>query len=177
MSTSRDRSLLPRLRAGAVGTASAGTGVLAHAQAHGALPGSSGLVVVAAAGIALGLVAGRTGTTTQTAATWRLLPLLAAGQMTVHLLLIALTGHHDQLVTTPMAALHALGTLAALGLIAAAESLVRAVSGLARRVVALRQSGPFTSPSGGVAASSYRPLPHALRHLGAVGTRGPPLFV
>lgn len=172
-----DPALLPRLRAVSVGAIGTGTGVLAHAQGHGTIPDGSGLLVIGAAGIALGLVAARTGTTTAAAAAWRLLALLAGGQALVHFLLIALSGHHHQLVTAPMAAMHTVGTLAALALVIAAEQLVRAVCGLARTVAALLT--PLPTAVTGVPAvlrtRLFSPLP--LRHLGTVGTRGPPLLV
>ncbi|GAA3965467.1 hypothetical protein [Gordonia caeni] len=170
-----DPSLLPRLRAVTVGAVGTGTGVSAHAQGHGALPDGSGLLVIAAAGLALGLVAGRTGTTA--AAPWRLLPLLAGGQLLVHFLLIALTGHHHQLITTPMAAMHTVGTLAALGLIVAAERLVRAVAGLARSLAALCTPIPVAVRAVPAVLRTRVVAPQPLRHLGTVGTRGPPVLV
>ena len=170
-----DHALLPRLRAVTVGAVGAGTGVLAHAQGHGAVPDGGGLLVIAAAGLGLGLIAGRTGTATT--APWRLLPLLAGGQLLIHVLLIALTGHHHQLITGPMAAMHAVGTLAALGLIVAAEQLVRAVAGLARSLAALCTPIPAGVRAVPAVLRTRVAVPHPLRHLGTVGTRGPPVFV
>lgn len=156
---------LPRLRAATVGVVGAGTGVLAHALGHGALPGTNGLLIVGTAGVGLGIVAART---------TALVPLLGAGQLLIHLLLIALTGHHHQLVTAPMLAVHTLGTLAALALVLAAEQVVRAVAGLALRVAALAGPSPVERRCAGLPPVRPPLRPHALRHLGTVGTRGPP---
>ncbi len=158
---------LPRLRAATVAGVGAGTGILAHSLGHGELPGSSGLLIVGAAGVGLGLAAERTS---------GLLPLLAAGQLAIHLLLIALTGHHHQLVTAPMLAVHTVGTLAALALVLAAEHLVRAVAGLALRVAALTGSSPVGPRCAGITRVCPSPRRHALRYLGSVGTRGPPVL-
>ncbi|MFZ2512786.1 MAG: hypothetical protein WAW85_17030 [Gordonia sp. (in: high G+C Gram-positive bacteria)] len=156
---------LPRLRAASVGIVGAGPGIVAHSLGHGSLPGTSGLLIVGSAGVGLGLVAQRS---------TRLLPLLAASQVLIHLLLIALTGHHHQLVTAPMLAVHLLGTLAALALVRAAEHLVRAVAGLALRVAALTGSEPVEPRCAGVAPARSSFRPHTLSYLGTVGTRGPP---
>ncbi|WP_298444531.1 hypothetical protein [Gordonia sp. (in: high G+C Gram-positive bacteria)] len=177
MPTSSDAPLLPRLRAGAVGGTVAGTGIAAHAQGHGCLPGSGGLLLVAAIGVGLGVVAGRPGATSHTASAWRLLPLLGAGQLMVHLALIALTGHHHDLITAPMAATHTLGALLALGLVVVAETLVRAATGLARRVVALVCRRPIAATGALVVVAYDGPRIPSLRRLGTAGTRGPPLHV
>ncbi|GAC58223.1 hypothetical protein GOHSU_35_00180 [Gordonia hirsuta DSM 44140 = NBRC 16056] len=163
----RDAVPLPRLRAGCVGVVGAGTGVLAHTQGHGGLPGVGGLLIVAVAGLGLGLAARHTA---------RLLPLLAGGQLLVHLLLIALTGQHHQLITAPMALVHGLGTLAAWALVLGAEQLVRTVAGLALRVLVLVGSTPIEQPSGVLVPAFAVPQCQRLRHLGTVGTRGPPVL-
>lgn len=156
---------LPHLRAATVAAVGTGTGIVAHAQGHGSLPDTGGLLIVGAAGIGLGVVAQRT---------TRLLPLLAAGQVLVHLLLIALTGHHHQLFTAPMLAVHTLGTLAALALVVTADRLLHAVAGLALRAAALAAPAPVELAPRRITAPGYVPLRPVLAHLGTVGTRGPP---
>lgn len=155
-----------RLRGLAAGGLSAGTGILAHAHGQGTLPEGNGLLLVAAAGTALGLVAGRTR---------HLLGLLVGGQVLIHLLLIALTGHHHELVTAPMLAMHAIGTLAVLLVIATAESLGRAILDVLVRLIG-SVPAEYRRPSAARVDSSPR-TPRALRHLGTVGTRGPPVVV
>jgi len=171
---------LPRLRAAAAGGVCGVTAVAAHAQAHGQLPGAPALLAVTGTAALLGLLAGRRPAGQSRAAgrtPWRLLPALLAGQLLIHLLLIALTGAHHQLVTGPMTVMHAGGTLLALALITAAELLIGAVAALARRVVALTVTGrphrrPVVPVTGVPAAA-----PSTLLFLGTVGTRGPPHLV
>ncbi|WP_454162524.1 hypothetical protein [Gordonia iterans] len=174
---------LPRLRSATVGVTTAGTGILAHAQGHGAVPDSGALLMICLAGLGLGVATGsgaardRRGTTiprVDPSSAWRLLPVLAGGQIAVHLLMIALSGHHHELLTAPMALTHTLGTLAALVLVVAAESLVRSVSGLALRVVSLLLSGPVPELAAAPAPRTVVRVPESLLRLAAVGTRGPP---
>ncbi|MCK0439866.1 hypothetical protein MUG78_10455 [Gordonia alkaliphila] len=169
--------VLPRLRAAVVGGTGAGTGILAHTLGHGALPGGGGLLVVLAAGVGLGVLAGGRSTGTTSTAPGRLLTLLAGGQVLVHLLLLALAGHHQELITGPMAAVHTVGTLVAFGLIVSAESLVRALSGRARRVAALCTSRPTIDRITTIVVVTPPRRPQRLRQLGTVGTRGPPALV
>ncbi|MFT3663288.1 MAG: hypothetical protein QM809_18560 [Gordonia sp. (in: high G+C Gram-positive bacteria)] len=178
---------IPRLRAAVVGATTAVTGVAAHAQGHGALPDGNVLVLLGAAGIAVAVVLGdrdarrttprRAPSSQPIPPVWRLLPALAGGQIVVHLLLIALAGHPHAPITAPMAVTHTVGTLAALALVAAVESLVRTVAGLALRIVALLTDPPVAGP----AVPPTPPAPflpaRSLRHLGTVGTRGPPLVL
>lgn len=172
-----DLTPIARLRAAVVGATGAGTGILAHALGHGSLPGIGGLLVVLATGVGLGLVAVGDPAAPRTASRTFLLALLAGGQVLVHLLLIALTGHHQQLITGPMALVHTVGTLVAFGLIVTAESLAIAAAGRVRQVYALCTSGPTVEQNPAIAIPAPIRAPQRLRQLGTVGTRGPPVLV
>ena len=157
---------LSRLRGATVGASSALTGIGAHAAAAGMVPDTAGLILITAASLALGLVI----TASPSA---RILPALLGGQALVHVLLVVVSGHHADLVTAPMAAMHALGTVAALLLLVGAELLVRAASGLAQHALPtlfrpLPRVAVVPVPASPTAA------PAALVFLGAVGRRGPP---
>ncbi|ALG84036.1 hypothetical protein [Gordonia phthalatica] len=157
---------LTRLRGATVGAVSALTGIGAHAAAAGMLPDTSSLMLVIAAAVALGLGVAA-------APALRVLPALVGGQLLVHVLLVITSGHHGDMLTAPMAAMHAVGTVAALLLLVGAELLLHAAAGLAQHAL----------------PSCFRPLPRvavvpvpatpaavpaALIFLGAVGRRGPP---
>lgn len=157
---------LSRLRGATVGGASAITGVGAHAAAQGMLPTTPTLLMVAATAVALGL-----GITA--APTLGILPALIGGQALIHVLLVVTSGHHHDMVTAPMAAMHTVGTVAALLLLCGAELLLRAASALSRRTVR-RQFRPLTATAAVVPQAGAIVVPTALRFLGAVGRRGPP---
>ncbi|NLG47321.1 hypothetical protein [Gordonia sp. (in: high G+C Gram-positive bacteria)] len=157
---------LSRLRGATVGGASAITGVGAHAAAQGTLSGTPTLLMVAATAVALGL-----GITA--APTLGVLPALVGGQALIHVLLVLTSGHHHDMFTAPMAAMHAVGTVAALLLLCGAELLVRAASALSLRAVRLRFR-PLTPAAVLVPRADAMIVPTALRFLGAVGRRGPP---
>ncbi len=155
-----------RLRGGVVGAASGMTAIAAHGIAQGMLPSTDALMVVIAAAAALGAVVH---------AVPRIpgLPALLAGQGLVHLLLVALTGHHHDLLNPTMAVTHGVGTIAALALIATFDAVARVV----RRIATV-----LPSPSAPIHHSLPVPagrtcVPAPLVFLGSVGLRGPPLSV
>ncbi|MGB3302715.1 hypothetical protein [Gordonia sp. (in: high G+C Gram-positive bacteria)] len=160
---------LPRMRGGVVGATSALTGIAAHAAAQGMLPETSVLLLIAAASTALGLAV-------TAAPRLHALPALIAGQALVHVLLVLTSGHHHDLVSTPMAVMHTLGTIAAVLLLTGAGLLLRAASALALRV-AVPQFRPQTPPSSFPVSVAPATAPVALLFLGAIGRRGPPISV
>ncbi|MGB6244224.1 hypothetical protein [Gordonia sp. (in: high G+C Gram-positive bacteria)] len=165
----RTPTALSRLRGAVVGGTSALTGVGAHAAAQGMLPDTSTLLLVAATAVAVGVG-------TSAAPGLRALPALMVGQGLIHLLLVLASGHHHDMLTVPMAAMHTVGTLAALLLLCGAELLVRALSLVAVRTARLRFR-PRTRTTIAVRHRIVVPAAPALVFLGAVGRRGPPLSV
>ncbi|EGD56439.1 hypothetical protein [Gordonia neofelifaecis] len=160
---------LSRLRGAVVGGTSAVTGVAAHAAAQGMLPDTSVLVLVAATAVVLGLGA-------TAAPGLGALPALIVGQGLVHLLLVVTSGHHHDMLTAPMAATHAAGTVAALLFLCGAEILVRAASAFAIRAIA-PAFAPRAPELAAVVVRTRVVVPASLLFLGAVGRRGPPLSV
>lgn len=154
-------------RGAVVGAASALTGIAAHAGAQGMMPSTSTLLVVIAASVAIGSVASATPRLPGAAT-------LLAGQAVVHLLLTLISGHHHDLMRPSMAITHGLGTVVALAVIAAVESLaatVRDIVVIAVRLLTHRgMRRSTTSPT--VLHDVAAPVVH--RYLGAVGLRGPP---
>lgn len=158
--------MLSRLRGAVVGGASAVTAIGAHAAAQGMLPETSSLMMVAATAVALGVAVAAVPAV-------RVLPALVGGQALVHLLLVLTSGHHHDLLTGPMAAMHTVGTFAALLLLCGVELLIHAASTLARRVVRLHFR-PRTVAAVAVPTLPAVAAPAALIFLGGVGLRGPP---
>lgn len=157
---------LSRLRGATVGAASALTGIGAHAAAQGMLPDTSSLMLVVAAAIAVGIGVAA-------APTLRALPALVGGQLLVHALLVVTSGHHADMFTAPMAAMHTIGTVAALLLLVGVEVLFHAVSGLAQHALP-RHFRPLPPVAVVPVPDSPAAPPAALIFLGAVGRRGPP---
>ncbi|MBM7366922.1 hypothetical protein [Gordonia hydrophobica] len=157
---------LSRLRGAVVGGASALTGIGAHAAAQGMLPETASLLMVATTAIALGVAVAALPAA-------RVLPALIGGQAMVHVLLVLSSGHHHDLLTAPMAAMHTVGTLAALLLLCGVELLVHAASALALRAMRLHvRLRPLTTVT--VPAYPAVAAPAALVYLGGIGRRGPP---
>lgn len=126
------RTVAARLRGGFVGATSGAVAVAAHSAGGGALPTGATAVLLL---VACATVAAAAGTRTRRGP-GPVLAFVAAGQLVGHCVLTVASGHvHAGQWSLPMLTAHALGALACVGLICAAERLCAAALGELRRLI------------------------------------------
>ncbi|MDR7166983.1 hypothetical protein J2W56_000701 [Nocardia kruczakiae] len=160
-----------RLRGGCVGAAACTVSIAAHALGGGTVaPGSAAIMMLIAASTAIGCLAAHTRT-----GLFRLMGLLAIGQLLGHLALTFSPHCHDVLITAPMLVAHLVATVGGAILVRGAEiTLRRAVSLIRRAVGVVTHILETTGAPAVVSVPETVTAPRRLVLASGTGRRGPP---
>ncbi|MFF0497790.1 hypothetical protein ACFYU5_15380 [Nocardia aobensis] len=160
-----------RLRGGCVGAAAGTVSIAAHALGGGTVaPGSAAIMMLIAASTAIGCLAAHTRT-----GLFRLMGLLAIGQLLGHLALTLSPHCHDVLITAPMLVAHLAATVGGAVLVRGAETtLRRAVSLIRRAVGVVTHILGITGAPVVVSVPDTVTAPRRLVLASGTGRRGPP---
>ncbi len=145
--------------------------IAAHALGGGTMaPGSAAIMMLIAASTAIGSLAAHTRT-----GLFRLMGLLALGQLLGHLALTLSPHSHDMLITAPMLVAHLAATVAGAVLVRGAETtLRRAVSLIRRAVGAITHNLGIAGAPVVVSGPDTVAAPRRLVLASGTGRRGPP---
>ncbi|MCP9275775.1 hypothetical protein [Mycolicibacterium arenosum] len=162
-----------RVRGAAVGALTVALATVAHAWASGAAPSGAGVILLGVLAVTVGAIAATAPAATTVPG---LLILLAAGQLTGHVLLAA-SGHRHVASATSDAAMlsaHAAAIVVCAVLVAVAGRLGEALSHAVRAIAARVRSEPPPAADT-VAYSADQPLQATLALAVSKSHRGPPV--